>query len=55
MTKADHSRGWSAFSLTHDLNSSLPLGEMSRSDREGWLPYEGAGLSLCGKTEGVTD
>ena len=34
-------------------NLSLPLGEMSRSDREGWLPYEGAGLPPCGKTEGV--
>ena len=31
----------------------LPLGEMSRSDREGGLPYEGAGLPPCGKTEGV--
>jgi hypothetical protein len=26
---------------------------MSRSDREGWLPCEGAGLPPCGKTEGV--
>ena len=32
---------------------SLPLGEMSRSDREGRLPREGAGLPPCGKTEGV--
>ena len=32
---------------------SLPLGEMSRSDREGRLPCEGAGLPPCGKTEGV--
>ena len=34
-------------------NLSLPLGEMSRSDREGRLPYEGAGLPPCGKTERV--
>ena len=34
-------------------NLSLPLGEMSRSDREGRLPCEGAGLPPCGKTEGV--
>ena len=39
--------------LTHKPNLSLPLGEMSRSDREGWLPREGAGLPLRGKTEGV--
>ncbi len=26
---------------------------MSRSDRKGWLPREGAGLPPCGKTEGV--
>ena len=35
------------------VTSSLPLGEMARSDREGWLPCEGAGLPPCGKTEGV--
>ena len=39
--------------LTRSPNLSLPLGEMSRSDREGRLPCEGAGLPLCGKTEGV--
>ena len=39
--------------FTHRPNSSLPLGEMSRSDREGRLPCEGAVLPLCGKTEGV--
>ena len=37
------------------FNLSLPLGEMSRSDREGRLPCEGAGLPLCGKTEGAAD
>ena len=41
------------FGLTHRPNLSLPLGEMSRSDREGRLPCEGAGLPPCGKTEGV--
>ena len=41
------------FSLTRHLILSLPSGEMSRSDREGRLPREGAGLPLCGKTEGV--
>ena len=25
------------FDFTHNPNLSLPLGEMSRSDREGWL------------------
>ena len=39
--------------LTRSPNLSLHLGEMSRSDREGRLPCEGAGLPLCGKTEGV--
>ena len=41
------------FGFTRHLILSLPLGEMSRSDREGWLPREGAGLPLCSKTEGV--
>ena len=41
------------FSLTRHLILSLPSGEMSRSDKEGRLPCEGAGLPLCGKTEGV--
>ena len=41
------------FGFTRRPNLSLPLGEMSRSDREGRLPYEGAGLPPCGKTEGV--
>ena len=41
------------FDFTRHLILSLPLGEMSRSDREGWLPREGAGLPLCGKTEGI--
>ena len=39
--------------LTRRPNLSLPLGEMSRSDREGRRPCEGAGLPPCGKTEGV--
>ena len=39
--------------FTRSPSLSLPLGEMSRSDREGRLPYEGAGLPPCGKTEGV--
>ena len=46
------SSGRKAFSYAQS-NLSLPLGEMSRSDREGRLPYEGAGLPPCGKTEGV--
>ena len=46
------SSGRKAF-FTHSPNLSLPLGEMSRSDREARLPYEGAGLPPCGKTEGV--
>ena len=37
----------------HRANASLPMGEMPRSGREGRLPCEGAGLPLCGKTEGV--
>ena len=41
------------FGFTCRPNLSLPLGEMSRSDREGRLPCEGTGLPLCGKTEGV--
>ena len=39
--------------FTRRPNLSLPLGEMSRSDREGRRPCEGAGLPPCGKTEGV--
>ncbi len=35
------------------FNLSLPLGEMSRSDKEGRLPREGAVLPPRGKTEGV--
>ena len=45
--------GANLFALTRKPNLSLPLGEMSRSDREGWLPCEGAGLPSYGKTEGV--
>ena len=30
------------FGFPHNPNLSLPLGEMSRSDREGWLPLRGS-------------
>jgi len=33
------------FGFPHSQNLSLPLGEMSRSDREGRLPCEGAGFA----------
>ena len=34
------------FGFPRNPNLSLPLGEMSRSDREGWLPCEGAGFAV---------
>ena len=53
LARVPPSSGRKTFSLTRHPILSLPLGEMSRSDREGWPPREGAGLPLCGKTEGV--